>query len=43
MYNVVTIGDKMCCMTEVCWEDVTEMVSPKTKQKKEREGVKIDK
>ena len=25
MYNVVTIGDKMCCMTEVCWEDGTEM------------------
>lgn len=40
---MVTIGDKMCCMTEVCWEDGTEMVSPKTKQKKEREGGKIDK
>ena len=40
-YNVVTVVDKMCYMTEVCWEDGTEMVSPKTK--KEREGGKIDK
>ena len=34
----MTVVDKMCCMTEVCWEDGTEMVSPRKK-----EGGEIDK
>ena len=29
---MVTVVDKICCMTEVCWEDETEMVSPRKKE-----------